>query len=124
VNVQRNRLALMLLEMDRTDEALAELAQSERIAVRLRDLDPANAGYHRDLSYTLSLAARASLAQAEQSDAEPQRDAALERARVYSGRTIAALDEIQSRGIARGDEDRLKNSIRELLARVDQLDLR
>ena len=123
VNVQRNRLALMLLEQGKPEQALEELEQSERIAVRLRDLDPANAGYHRDLSYTLSLVARASLVQAEQSGAEPQRDAALERARAYSGRTIAALDEIQSRGIARGDEDRLKNSIRELLARVDQLDL-
>lgn len=124
VGVQRNRLAVMLMRQDRLDEALNELEQAERVATTLRDRDPANAVYHRDLCYTLSLLARASLAQAESAGQEPARRAAVERARRYSGQTLAVVEDIETRGIARGDEDTLRDSMRQLLARADQLDVR
>ncbi len=124
VNLQRNRLAAMLLEQNKPSEAITQLEMSERIAVSLRDRDPANATYQRDLCYTLSLLARASLSQAEAAPNDAARTRALERARLYSENTLAAVADIESRGIARGDEGALRATINQVLTRADQLDLR
>ena len=124
VNLQRNRLAAMLLEQNRPSEAIDELQLSEAIARSLRDRDPENATYQRDVCYTLSLLARASLSEAESAPNDAARLKSLERARVYSENTLAAVADIESRGIARGDEGALRAAINQVLTRADQLDLR
>jgi hypothetical protein len=114
----------MLLEQDKPSEAIDELEISEGIARSLRDRDPSNATFHRDLCYTLSLIARASLIQAESASSAAARREALERARMYSERTLTAVEDIESRGIGRGDEGNLRAAINQVLTRVDELDLR
>jgi hypothetical protein len=43
---------------------------------------------------------------------------------MYSERTLTAVEDIESRGIGRGDEGNLRAAINQVLTRVDELDLR